>query len=134
MLLPEAAVILPWRGRRRVAGLAAELEDQNVINEGYLSSAECNALVVSACRALLQKVTRLVRSPAGAADHMVTRFFFHRNRRPLELANSTDSRSRRLARVTFDISEGFKLLYQGPRTMTGSALFKCLHPHAKVSH
>jgi hypothetical protein len=67
---------LPWRGRRRVAGLAAELEDQNVINEGYLSSAECNALVVSACRAPLRKVTRLVRSPAGADDHMVTRFFF----------------------------------------------------------
>ena len=58
-----------------VAGLAAELEDQNVINEGYLSSAECNALVVSACRAPLRKVTRLVRSPAGADDHMVTRFF-----------------------------------------------------------
>ena len=76
VLLPEAAVILPWRGRRRVAGLAAELEDQNVINEGYLSSAECNALVVSACRAPLRKVTRLVRPPAGADDHMVTRFFF----------------------------------------------------------
>ena len=60
-----------------MAGLAAELEDQNVINEGYLSSAECNALVVSACRASLRKVTRLVRSPAGADDHMVTRFFFH---------------------------------------------------------
>jgi hypothetical protein len=58
-----------------VAGLAAELEDQNVINEGYLSSAECNALVVSACRAPLRKVTRLVRPPAGADDHMVTRFF-----------------------------------------------------------
>ena len=59
-----------------MAGLAAELEDQNVINEGYLSSAECNALVVSACRAPLRKVTRLVRPPAGADDHMVTRFFF----------------------------------------------------------
>ena len=60
---------MPWRGRRRVAGLAAELEDQNVINEGYLSSAECNALVVSACRAPHRKVTRLVRPPAGADDH-----------------------------------------------------------------
>ena len=59
-----------------MAGLAAELEDQNVINEGYLSSAECNALVVSTCRAPLRKVTRLVRPPAGADDHMVTRFFF----------------------------------------------------------
>ena len=58
-----------------MAGLAAELEDQNVINEGYLSSAECNALVVSTCRAPLRKVTRLVRPPAGADDHMVTRFF-----------------------------------------------------------
>ena len=54
-----------------MAGLAAELEDQNVINEGYLSSAECNALVVSTCRAPLRKVTRLVRPPAGADDHMV---------------------------------------------------------------
>ena len=63
---------MPWRGRRRVAGLAAELGDQNVINEGYLSGAECNALVVSTCRAPLRKVTRLVRPPAGADDHMVT--------------------------------------------------------------
>ena len=58
-----------------MAGLAAELEDQDVFNEGYLSSAECNALVVSTCRAPLRKVTRLVRPPAGADDHMVTRFF-----------------------------------------------------------
>ena len=34
-----------------MSGLAAELEDQDVINEGYLSSAEYNALVVSAPRA-----------------------------------------------------------------------------------
>ena len=58
-----------------VAGLAAELEDQNVINEGYLSSAECNVLVVSAPRPPPES-DRLVRPPAGADDHMVMRFFF----------------------------------------------------------
>ena len=42
-----------------MAGLAAELEDQNVINEGYSSSAVCNALFVSACPPP-GKVTRLV--------------------------------------------------------------------------
>ena len=58
-----------------VAGLAAELEDQNVISEGYLSSAECNALFVSACRDPLRKVARLVRLSAGADDHMLARLF-----------------------------------------------------------
>ena len=45
------------------------------ITRRVLASAECNALVVSARRAPPRKVTRVVQPPAGADDHMVTRFF-----------------------------------------------------------